>query len=379
LPIDLLFWVWGAVAGLGLFFLTLAFTSRFICNLPDSLPKAVFEMSLHGVAVLGPLILGGLFLVWGSAAWTPPPFSTHPAELFLWRFLVIAATGTFGVFTLLDLKKWIAGPAPLPGVEVISVPRPYLEESAPLSFVNQLYDLEVRRLRLSPQRTGGKCSGLRIGHLTDFHLGDFLSDPFLRHSIRRLLELEPHLLAVTGDFVNFTRHLDPCFEALKELKAPLGIFAVRGNHDYWVDPEGIAKRIGALGWTLLHDRTVSVPWAGSEILVSGIESPWSQAWESLEFLPDRTEQFHLVLSHTPDEFPRLRGKSPHLVLSGHTHGGQICFPFYGPVLVPSKFGRKYARGPFLENDSLLYVSRGIGCYPPLRTLCRPEVTLIEIL
>lgn len=112
-------------------------------------------------------------------------------------------------------------------------------------------------------------------------------------------------------------------------------------------------------------------------MLSGTEQRWKKKPPPSDHFPRNSNLLKIVLAHTPDDFPYLIEHEPHLVICGHTHGGQVCFPFFGPVVVPSDYGRRYASGLFMERKSLLYVSRGIGCYPPFRMLCNPEITIIE--
>jgi predicted MPP superfamily phosphohydrolase len=168
------------------------------------------------------------------------------------------------------------------------------------------------------------------------------------------------------------------------MTAPLGVYTSLGNHDYWVGAERVKEKIRESGFILLEDRTMEIRRKAASFYLSGIESRWNQSRKSVEYIPIDENKLSIVLSHTPDEFPRLTRRKPHLVLSGHTHGGQICLPFFGPVVVPSDFGRRYASGFFTHQltelsgqTSLLYVSRGIGCFPPFRMLCDPEITLFR--
>lgn len=367
--------VFAAVLGTG--FLITGAVSRFICNLPDSRPKVVVELGMHLLAaVLGVFILGRAALEGGGLF---VPFEGGPqATLFWFGWLGLSLT-VFTAYTLIALHRLVRGPRTHPGVSVRTESVSFTPASVPpLPRVNQLFDLERVSVEIRIPGLDRRLDGLTVGHLTDFHLGKVCTQDFIRHAVDRLLETEPDLIAVTGDFVNFPRFLDPCFEALESVRAPLGVYAVRGNHDYWVGAEDIERRIVERGFTLLHDRGVQLEWNGARFLLAGIESPWNEAGIPFDFIPTDPSLLKIVLSHTPDEFPRLLKNNPHLVLSGHTHGGQIRIPFFGAVVVPSNYGRKYESGFYEEGESRLYVSRGIGCHPPIRTLCKPEVTVFRI-
>jgi hypothetical protein len=374
--------LWGVfvcTTGLGAFFLILAFLGRVVCNLPDSWLKGMVETGLHLGAVVVPCAI--LYFLFKEGPGAVGVAADAPIRSIAWNAFLLASNLAFWVYTILDLRKLLWNSNKIEKVSTRSTPLPCRAglPAVPLRRWNDIHRLNYTELDFHCSDRYPALKGLKIGHLTDFHFGKYCPRSFIRTAVDRILEEEPDLLAITGDFVNFSKYVDESFEALEGVKAPLGVFAVRGNHDFWVDPEAIALGIERLGFQLLHDRTVEIKRGDSSFLVAGIESPWNRSGVPLDFIPKDNDRFKLVLSHTPDEFPRLVSRNPHLVLSGHTHGGQICLPFYGPVLVPSYYGRKYASGVCKRGQSILYVSKGIGCYPPLRTLCQPEATLIRLL
>ena len=288
---------------------------------------------------------------------------------------------TFALYTTIDLTRHLRRTPQHEGIhiskEIVTFQPGPGHPRIWLPRLNGIYHLNRTRITMEIPGLDEKLKGLRLGHLSDFHFGKHCHGDFIRHAVDCLMELEPEVLAVTGDFLNFSKYLDECFDLLSKLNAPLGIYTTCGNHDYWAGIEKIHAGIARTGFILLEDRTVEVQRNGARFLLSGIESRWNQSRIPLDYIPNDSGTLRIVLSHTPDEFPRLVSRNPHLVLSGHTHGGQVCFPFFGPVVVPSDFGRRYASGLFKHGNSFLYVSRGIGCYPPFRMLCDPEVTLIE--
>ena len=361
---------------LGSGFLLANLQSRFICNLPDSRPKVAVEIGLHLLsAVLGLFILIRAALAEGEIF---TPFRGSEGLTALWFGYLGISILVFVAFTGIALVKTFKGPFADPRVSLKKVPLPFSSsQRPPLPRVNQLFEVERVEVEIEIPGLDERLRGLTVGNLTDFHLGEVCTRDYVRYAIDCLMEVEPELLSVTGDFVNYPRYLDACFECLEGIAAPLGVYAVRGNHDYWVGAEDVERRIRESGMILLHDRAVEVERNGAPIIVAGVESPWNKAGIPFDFIPTEPSPLKIVLSHTPDEFPKLAKQRPHLVMSGHTHGGQICIPFYGSIVVPSNYGRKYERGFFREGDSLLYVSKGIGCHPPLRTLCKPEVTLFR--
>jgi predicted MPP superfamily phosphohydrolase len=161
------------------------------------------------------------------------------------------------------------------------------------------------------------------------------------------------------------------------LRAPQGVFAVLGNHDYWDDPGTIEQDLAAQGIQVLSNRGVSM--GSGRWWIAGVS-------DYIETVPDVTAALQnrpdgapvLFVSHVPDIFPELPPEV-NVTLSGHTHGGQVALPWVGPVLVPSRYGTRYARGIFEESGRVLVVSAGLGTTGlPVRRGVPAEVVLLEI-
>ena len=118
--------------------------------------------------------------------------------------------------------------------------------------------------------------------------------------------------------------------------------------------------------------------AGTEVLIAGNEFPWFPRPADADLAGLGQVSYAILLSHSPDQLPWARAHGFHLMLAGHTHGGQIRFPIVGPVVCPSRFGVRYASGMFDEPPTLMHVSRGLSGVHPLRFNCPPEVTLLEL-
>ena len=229
---------WGASCiGVFLFFLTIQ--SRFVCNLPDSAPKAVLEVALHLAALLFPFVVTGIWIAKGADAlrWNPE----SPSGSALWFGLLTVSILTFFGFTATDLLNKLRGPSGPPEVAVKRTPDwfthpPENRKPVPLARINCIHRINLVEARITLPDLDPEWRGLRIGHLTDFHFGKVCDRDYTRHCLDLIVERKPDLLALTGDFVNFQRYLDDCFTLMEGLSAPLGVFVVRGNHDYWTDP-----------------------------------------------------------------------------------------------------------------------------------------------
>lgn len=238
-----------------------------------------------------------------------------------------------------------------------------------------------------------RLQGLRIAHLSDFHLG--APGPNLaaaRRAVRIAMAAEPDLIAITGDQLSHPRGTGELLELLAGLDAPLGVWAILGNHDlgYSRDPLSRAGEVpdyAAAGARLLRDETAVVERGGARIAISGIEprrqerptfatplgAPLEHPWPTAE------AELHLVLSHYPDLFDEAPAGSRDLVLAGHLHGGQICVPWPSGRLRLSQLGQRYTDGAFRRGDATMIVTRGVGTtFVPFRILARPEVPVLQL-
>ena len=225
--------------------------------------------------------------------------------------------------------------------------------------------VKVRRVRL---RSSGPKH--RIVHFTDVHhKGD---RAYFDSVVNQINALSPDFVCFTGDLIEDGKHLPEALEVLSRLKSP--IYAVPGNHDYWSKaPFGkIAECVAASGGAWLLDESTVTP--DGKFAISGAAFMTFKA-KPLRVTPGMRNIF---LMHYPAWIEKLHGKQFDLILAGHSHGGQVRLPFYGPVFLP--FGvDQYDLGLFGTPSGPLYVNPGIGWYPvPIRFNCRPEITVFEL-
>ena len=259
--------------------------------------------------------------------------------------------------------------------------------------------IELVRVPVRVRNLPDSLRGLKIGLLTDLHASSIVSSRLIKASGDLLLAEEPDLIAITGDFVSGAtkflsgsigtfrkEHVTRCAEALSHLKAPLGIYGVLGNHDFWSGAESVeticetfTRHIGVV-W--LRNRSVTVKRGGASFRLLGVDDYWepscslSAACRGLD-----GDSVRILLSHNPDinDDIALSRERIDLVLSGHTHGGQVVMPVLGQPVMPSKFGQKYRAGLVRDGDRQTYISRGVGCLlAPIRLNCPPEVTVLTL-
>jgi uncharacterized protein len=257
------------------------------------------------------------------------------------------------------------------------VPFPWLRR---LGAHNEVIDIEVTRHEVYIDGLPREFDGYRIAFLTDTHVATFVRRSFYRECVRQAMLFEPDLVLLGGDFVSFHRHIPLMGEVLlTDLKAPDGVRAVLGNHDYWAGGDEVRATMEARGVEFVINRNVRIRRGTAEIALLGIDEVYrGEPDVDAAFAGIGESTVRLGLTHHPDMIGELRDRRIDLLVAGHTHGGQIRFPFFGAVVVPSRYEGRYAEGFHRVGRVLLYVSRGIGAIPPLRILCRPEVATFTL-
>jgi predicted MPP superfamily phosphohydrolase len=232
--------------------------------------------------------------------------------------------------------------------------------------------------------------GLRIGHLTDLHIGNGLEGDRLDTMVREANALDVDLLVLTGDIFDF----DPAYvedgaRRLGELRARLGVFAVLGNHDTYTGTDHVVECLARLapGIRLLRDEVERLP-LEEPLYIAGIEDPgrdWTNRdlyLDSLDTLAQDLPQDGpvLLLVHRPQAFPQAAKLGFPLVLAGHTHGGQLALPTRnGQHINLARVMTGYTRGIYQMDGSTLYVNRGIGVAgPAVRFNCAREMATLEL-
>ena len=244
----------------------------------------------------------------------------------------------------------------------------------PLPALNEVYDLELTRHEVFIDDLPAAFDGYRIAFLTDPHVAPFVRRAFYDDIVARVRRFDPDLILFGGDFVTFRRHIPLLADRFGGLAARDGIYAVLGNHDYWSDAPRIVETLERAGVRFLTNAHVVLARGGARLPLAGIDEVYRGAPDpEAAFGGIAAEAPCLAFTHHPDIIDILPRRRIDLLLCGHTHGGQIRFPFFGAVVVPSKHEAAYAAGFHRVGPVLMYVSRGVGAIPRLRILCRPEV------
>ncbi len=247
--------------------------------------------------------------------------------------------------------------------------------------------IEPRRLvtvhrTLELPRWPAALDGVRLGLVSDIHAGaPHVSVKAIARAVERLNAEAPDVILLLGDVIDahvlWGGRVPPELIAreLGALKAPLGTFAVLGNHDWKQTGDGMWRALTGAGIEVLENRAA----AAGDFYVAGLADLRERRPDlptALAGVPPEAPV--ILLAHDPDVFPFVPDRVA-LTLSGHLHGGQVAIPFVRRPAIPSRYGERYARGHVVEDGRHLYVSSGLGTSGlPLRFLAPPEVVVLEL-
>ena len=273
----------------------------------------------------------------------------------------------------LTRRRFLNGLVAAPLVAV-SATAAYARLIEPYNYFISETDILIRDLPTAFQ-------GFRITQLTDIHHSRILGLEEVHRVVNLAQQTKPDMFVLTGDYsTSYRRYIEPCAEALGALSAPEGVWAVLGNHDHYTDPELTTRALQRHHISVLNNAHTTLQRSADAIQLSGVDdwswnaADWSRAFSGLKLTTPT-----ILLSHQPTVLDLEQTNNVSLILSGHTHGGQLSFPFLG---APARFTTgdlKYARGLFRRGDTQLYVSTGTGVIGlPLRFGVLPEIAVLRL-
>lgn len=251
------------------------------------------------------------------------------------------------------------------------------------AFLIEPTSVEVTEHSLPLPNLPPAWEGARMVHLTDLHYGDPRSERLFREMVETVNALEPDLIVISGDFVVCQEsEVAPCVEHLARLRAKHGVVAVLGDHDfrYKVRPKqpmpGIVDGILGTGIRLLRNESVELP---GGLCIAGVDplTPKLQRADLARALESGPPP-HLLLAHSPDIIHQAENHRVPVVLCGHTHGGQVVVPFFGPPITHTWVDREFASGWSSLNGTRMYTGRGLASHHSVRFLCRPEIAVFTL-
>jgi uncharacterized protein len=250
------------------------------------------------------------------------------------------------------------------------------------------HQVEITHQRIRIEGLPEEFEGFRIVQLSDTHHSPFLDDSEIAEAVRLANKLQPDLIVLTGDYVSHSRDYIPgCAQALGALSSPHGVVAVLGNHDHWTDGEMMKSALESEGIRVLSNESILIERESASLRLAGIDDITVKRDDLAAALDGTTEEeVRILLSHNPAIIRRAARAKVDLVLSGHTHGGQINWrSLIGREDRPvsrwlRRTSRRLLRGHVQFGKTHLYVNRGLGTViVPLRYGCPPEITVLELI
>jgi predicted MPP superfamily phosphohydrolase len=241
------------------------------------------------------------------------------------------------------------------------------------------YMLSIEHERIHLNRLPKAFDGFRVVQLSDVHHGPFSSREQIERAVETANRLQPDIIALTGDYISKERHYAAsCAEMLGRLKARHGVYAVLGNHDHWTDAALITDLFRAEGITVLINEGMRFEQNGATFWLAGVDD----TMVGLEDIPlalagSSHDEMKLLLAHNPIVLRRAARASVDLVLSGHTHGGQVAIRGERSTVRGAR--KRLLKGLGRLGNTQIYVNRGLGTVVlPIRYGCPPEISLLEL-
>lgn len=279
--------------------------------------------------------------------------------------------------------------------------RSFLKLSAAAAGGLALYSGEIARHELTVeehtirlQHLPDAFRGMRIAQISDIHYEDYTEPFFVRDVVRRVNALRPDAVLMTGDFITkfrgsnrfprlhriVERQARDCAAILTGIECPVR-YASLGNHDEGLGAKFMVGVFGEHGIPMLRNRSVPLERNGQRIWIAGVGSACNSDADPATAIPQpktRANDPVILMAHEPDTLPEMARYNVDLMLSGHTHGGQVRLPFLPPLVLPD-YGKNYIEGLFHYGRTQLYVNRGIGTIElPFRLFCPPEITVFTL-
>lgn len=222
---------------------------------------------------------------------------------------------------------------------------------------------------------------LRIAFVSDLHAGPTTHPSLHEEAARALTRAAPDVLLLGGDYVFIdARFVDAMMPLLAAVPAPLGKYAVFGNHDLWADDLHLSRALRDAGFDVLVNESRTLPAPFAHVSICGLDDPWT-GHPDVHATFEGVDGVRVLLTHAPESLMLVGDEPFDVALCGHTHGGHIALPFMGgiPIITAGPLSRKYSEGRFSAGGRTVIVSRGIGATEsPLRLFADPDVRVVTL-
>lgn len=246
---------------------------------------------------------------------------------------------------------------------------------------------QVENVRLRLPRLMPAFFGIRLAQISDIHMGGWMNAERFAHVVELTTRENPDILLLTGDFLighdvdsNLEEQLQEIINVLSPVTKTVPTFGILGNHDYWTDHRAVREMLASCAVKELSNSVFTLSRNSETLHLCGVDDVWeghARLDQVIDSLKDSSAA--ILLAHEPD-FADVSAPTNRfdLQVSGHSHGGQIVFPFIGPPILPH-LGQKYPSGLYQVGNMLQYTNRGVGMARlPVRFNCPPEITIFHL-
>ena len=257
-------------------------------------------------------------------------------------------------------------------------------------------NVRIHRIDLFFNTLPAAFDGYRILHLSDLHINK--QNKRTKRLLASLTAEPADLCVITGDLIEDDKAIHICQDMLKTIRPPHGVFVVLGNHDYFRysmwdmiqkrnittrtnDTQGLVRILNRTGFRVLRNESIEIGRNGDSVWLVGLDDPVTNRHNVKKALaPVPSEAFTILLTHTPDVIRETNFPGEHLILAGHTHGGQVLLPLWGPIMNHSSLKPGFVSGGMKLDNGFLLVSNGQGVNTlfPFRFRCRPEICTVRL-
>ncbi|HSG41721.1 MAG TPA: metallophosphoesterase [Anaerolineales bacterium] len=245
----------------------------------------------------------------------------------------------------------------------------------------------IERINLKLKRLSPAFSGIRIAQISDIHMGGWMNVERFQQVVDKVIGEDPDILLVTGDYLlghdfneDAERNLQELTDILTQLTGTIPTYGILGNHDYWTNAKAVRAMLRASGVIELTNSVFTLSRGNAKLHLCGVDDIWEGDVRLDSFLDQLPEDgAAILLAHEPDfaDVSAATGRFD-LQVSGHSHGGQVVIPFYGPPVLPY-LGEKYPIGLYKIGEMFQYTNRGVGMASlPVRINCPPEITIFTL-
>ncbi len=249
-------------------------------------------------------------------------------------------------------------------------------------FFIERYLVQINEYNIPVNNLPNEFIDFKIVQLTDLHYGRLMPKIFIEQIINKANSLEGDSIVCTGDYVlnkdNASDHIETVWSLLNRLQAKSGVYSVLGNHDHWTDFNKSLESLKNSGQDIRH-KSAALEKNGERIWIGGAGDLWeddSGIDKAFEKVPN--EECKILLAHNPDTADIRYNTRVDLMISGHTHGGQVNIPFLGAPVLPVK-NKRYSSGFIRSQNTDIFISRGIGwAIIPIRFNCYPEIAVLNL-